>query len=593
MNLEWYHMNDLKKKSFNRTTWVPLWSYTYNSKKKSYGLVGYEEDYFGAFSVMFPVDKKEDALNLEWMDINSRNSHNPWLETDGNFYNANDFDSFRSDGLGGSYLLLIEEFETENDNVWYLDQDLLLGLNLLRVGDEWICPREDDLVVVRLIRDNNKRQIRIEIRAEHLRDYLCAKESGLLIARYHKRTQIFEPTEELDKIDKQKEETLDYGNWRMSARDIHEGNGMEYGSDIAVFQVGHSGVEPDEDVPVLPHPTEGKFESDSYTFKRKERRLKHIISDYWQNDWIEPSQTSPRVKGDIVPSTVSFLVDNKNTFVNADKLKYEGRWLWFAPTIVNELLSKPYGHIAWHTKMLGEVGRIKCRSVTFGVNDIGLIVVYAKDIARLSEFDKKIWASKNIPPEGGLGHEMHTTQVKGLPVDSYAPENLLETEIDRLNNAFLSIYQKSLFTRHSLSGEIKKRVHRFRATNREGLFILCKEITRIVIERFDLKLLKQIRPDVNKEYKSLKRIELLIDEAGSSGREIMRPLAGINELRHADSHLPSNEVEKAMSLIGIDKIDNTIIAGEKLIFEVAKCLYKISESILKTKKNAPEDDIKD
>jgi hypothetical protein len=581
MNLEWYDMRDLKRRSFNNSTWIPLWSYTYNVKCGQYGQVGFKEDYFGAISVMFPKNSKEKVLSLSWNDFVSRHSHNPWVESNNKYYHANQFDSYREKGLNGKYLLLIEDFETGNHSEWYLDQDLLLGLNILRIGDTWICPREDNLEVVRAFRSPEGKLCRVEIRAEHLRDFLCANDSGLLISRYHKRTEIFEPNDDLDAFEKHVEEHLTNGKWLRDVRDIHEGFGMEYGAKIAVLHSGHIGIEANDDVPVLPHPTKANLDGESYTFTRKERRLKHIISDYWQNDWIAPGTTSTRIRKDILPSMVSFIVDNSESTVNSNDLRDEGRWIWFRPTVVNELISKPYGYIEMHSQELGNVGRAKCNSVTFGVNELGLVVAYAKDIALLPEIDKRIWASHNIAPEGGIGKELHTTQVRGIAVSTSAPERLVKIEISHLQQAFKESFGFSLFSEHNLTEDFDRRINRFKAVSNDGLFLLCKEITRLIIERIDLSVLKQVRQGLHKEIKSLKRLELLISETGCDARAILGPLVGVYELRHADSHLPTDDINDALKLAGIYGIKVSVNAGMTLIWNTAKSLRQIANEIEK------------
>lgn len=583
MEFEWFQMEDLKKLSFNKKNWVPLYSCRYTNQNGMHGTVGYQQEYSGIMTIMFPIDKHKKAISLKWDDVANNHTHCPYIDENNIYRNANYFGTFDKDKIIGQYILLIEDFETRNPDIWHLDLNLLLGLNLEKRGDIWVCPKEDDITVVRMFRSKDGNPIHIEIRAEHLRDFLRANNSGLLVARYHKRLKILEPNKTLDKVEEDLSENYEFGKWKRSIRDIHEGNGLPFGASTAVYQFGHKNIDINEDIPVLPHPSEADLSGKSKTFQKKERRLKQILAHYWINDWITPSKFSPRIKRDSVDSTVTFLIDNEGTRVNSDNLKEDGRWLWFDPEIINELLKKPYGYIGWHTRELFDVGRNYSHKVTVGVNNIGLVVVYAKDIAYLPEVDKRIWAAKNVSPEGGINSELHTTQVLGLFVDTQAPECLIKLEVEKLQQTFENIFKYKIFKEHYLAKEFDKRIHRFKATSDEGLYLLCKEITRIIIERIDLSVLIKIRPKVNKEFKSLKRFELLLDEVGEDGRKLMAPLAGIYELRNADSHLPKNEIEEAKKLIGIHNIEKSVMAGTALIWYAAKALNQISNSISKIK----------
>ena len=67
-----------------------------------------------------------------------------------------------------------------NPHIWHLNQDLILSLGLKREGNSWICPMYGYTQVARLkVTENNKPTL-LEIKAEYLKDYLCAREYGAL-----------------------------------------------------------------------------------------------------------------------------------------------------------------------------------------------------------------------------------------------------------------------------------------------------------------------------------------------------------------------------------------------------------------------------
>ncbi len=64
MVLQWFEMNDLKKRDFSGASWVPLRSSWQTLSAERYGFLGYKQEYFGAYSVIVPVDRKDEALNI-------------------------------------------------------------------------------------------------------------------------------------------------------------------------------------------------------------------------------------------------------------------------------------------------------------------------------------------------------------------------------------------------------------------------------------------------------------------------------------------------------------------------------------------------
>jgi hypothetical protein len=53
---------------------------------------------------------------------------------------------------------------------------------------------------------------------------------------------------------------------------------------------------------------------------------------------------------------------------------------------------------------------------------LGLITVYAKDLAYLPEWQQQIWAGFNISPEGGISKELYASQVKAVAPRTLAPK---------------------------------------------------------------------------------------------------------------------------------------------------------------------------
>ena len=109
--------------------------------------------------------------------------------------------------------------------------------------------------------------------------------------------------------------------------------------------------------------------------------------------------------------------------------------------------------------------------------------------------------------------------------------------------------------------------------------LLCKEITRAVVDRLNVPLLKQLTPTAGKELRSIKRLAKLLDQFRGDGKELTKALTGVYELRLADAHLPSQDLEDSCDLLGISLRDNFVDNGKIIIHQVANALDQISKVI--------------
>src|SRR5438552_236358 len=138
---------------------------------------------------------------------------------------------------------------------------------------------------------------------------------------------------------------------------IHQG-GHPYGAETAVFHVGRTDVDLEEDVPVMEAPSDTNTESKSWRIQHKGDKLYHVEGEFWRDEWIEPGGASPRVRRDKMQSTSFFVIDAGGEPVPADKLNDEdiGRWLWFSPAVISALMNRRGGCLVWYTRETGGVG---------------------------------------------------------------------------------------------------------------------------------------------------------------------------------------------------------------------------------------------
>ncbi len=249
MNRDWFEMNAIRRRRVENAVWVPL-RQSESTKKGEHGFEGYQEEFSGAGSVMVPTNLRDEGRNLGWGDIGLIHNQGPWASEEN--YKPTDIYQVRTGEDLGVELALVQSFDGAAPAIWHLNQDLVFALSLLREGDSWVRPDEDFLEVARLKRNEDGRPVLLEIRAEHLRDYLAARRMALRIARFQSRECIVSSIEDLGWEEGAHTENDDAAETRFEIHitKIHEG-GEPFGAKTAVFHAARNDVDPEEDVPIM------------------------------------------------------------------------------------------------------------------------------------------------------------------------------------------------------------------------------------------------------------------------------------------------------------------------------------------------------
>jgi hypothetical protein len=137
--------------------------------------------------------------------------------------------------------------------------------------------------------------------------------------------------------------------------------------------------------------------------------------------------------------------------------------------------------------------------VHFGINSLGLVNAYAKDVAFLPEWLQRVWAGFNVSPEGKVSAELFSAQGQGVPARTQAPESFLPVGTAVLKDAVTKRFGRALFRPRTDSSEEFKSCHRFKAPSASGLYGLAKELVRVVVEHVDTAALHKIVAPPEKE----------------------------------------------------------------------------------------------
>ncbi|WP_288951732.1 hypothetical protein [uncultured Paracoccus sp.] len=577
---DWYLFKDIRRKPLQEAAWIPLRANEDYISEKTYGEVGYLLDTFACGSLAVPLEHRQLGDGLGWSEIGV--GHETRSYADSNGYKPVDqyWRNWPSDEALGVELVIAQSFGWD-DSVWHLNLDVVSALSLRQEGDVWVRPDEGYIEVARLSRSASGQPIRLEMRTEHLRDYLAARRMALRVAWYRDRDSVLRNADHIKWRDNPPSIDEPHFCFEAHCHDLHEGSGMPFGGQSAVFTVRRTDVYPEDDVPEFGPETDENVASESHTFGQTGAKVFRVEGEIWCEEWVEPATHSVRVRGDEVPSATTFIVDASGQTQTGDELDNEdiGKYLWFRPEVIPDLLKRRGAKWRWYTRETGAISLTHGYHVHFGINRLGLINAYAYDIGKLPEWQRRIWQGFNIPPEGGVSGELLAAQQSVAPANTHAPEAHLSPYLEAVNDQFQERFGVPLFSSHTSIADISASIHRFRALDQQGVFSLAKDISRLIVEAIDTSALHKIAPPPKAgvgtgSMKSLERVLATI-ASPTDARAALTYLVGIYELRGADAHLPSAELDKAFELAGVDKSEAPFRQGMQLLFRTMQTLSSL------------------
>jgi hypothetical protein len=577
MNQEWFEMGDIRRRKLDGSVWIPLRaSQTIESAGKR-GHLGYRSEFFGAGSIAVLLKERAGADALRWHDLGLYHTHRGSIQ--GRQYVPADVFRAREPALNAVALVLAQDGNSDEHSEWHLHQDFVITLRLKREADTWLAMDEGYIEIARLRRDDGN-PVLLEVRAEHLKDYLCARRMALYVSSYRSRDEVIDDELQISWTENPVRQLSGRDRWEGRKFEIHEG-GQPYGSSMKVMHIGRKGVDYLRDVPTIGFSDE--VASSSWTVHHKGQKLIHIQGELWRNECVEPAQHSPRVRGDKLPSSVFFITDATGIRCNADSLEATGGWLWFGPEVMVQLSHRRGGSLQWYTR---DTGGVRCSPstshVSFGVNRLGLVNVFAKDIGNLDPWMQIIWSGFNVSPEGGVSEELLAAQAEGNPADTQAPESYLPKVFDLLNELTIRKFGFRLFRPHDRFQALIKEIHRFRSTDKANFFSLAKDLARLTADAIDAAAIQKIvKPPKEEKWGSLKSLEKLValKHGPAKARSLLGPLFGIYEMRHADAHLPKSDTESQLELARVDKMATPVIQGYQLLHSCVSSLYSIAKAL--------------
>jgi hypothetical protein len=574
MNEAWILQTSEIRRPFSRATWVTLRA-SLNDEKGNVKEIGYVGDVFACGSVAFPNQHRDLAERLSWSDIGIGHTIAPYAYTDGHYSPIDEYQYNDKEPIGVN-LVFEHPQPVVGGRQWILNPDLVVALRLIKEGTNWVRPEEDFVVVAREVLDGDGRHLHIEIKREFLMDYLAARGLSLRLSHYRQRVENVadlkdSPYAGLNEFEEQREG----GRYELRIKELN----AVFGGSWASLRMWRTDVDGDEDAPVMGPETDDNTASESVRGYRSGYPGVRVEGEFWRDEWIEHQGKSIRVRGDEDLNLPHFIVDTDGSRKFSAELNNEdiGRWLWFRPSVVNELLSHRGFRLEWYTKETGTIKSTSGYSTHFGINSSDLITVYASDIAKLPAWEQFLWAASNVAPEGKVSAELLASQVKAQPANTTAVEEILFACMRLMEADFRKTFGVPLFSHDIDDAASMQHVSRFSSKDHASLLWLAKELVRIFSDRLDVRSLRRLSNHPDKEKLASNKLlqNILAQKSGEArAREVFAAIVGTYDMRVGDAHPTSSKIGEAIKLVGIDTATSYLRQGEQLIGNFGHALWR-------------------
>lgn len=586
MDRDWILQTRETRRSFANATWVPLRASQDDEQGPRVTEIGHISEYFGCGSVAFSPQHRETAENLSWSDIGIGHSARPYAYDDG-YYSPIDQYQYNDKEPIGVELVFVHDQPVVGGENWILNPDLVVALRLVKEGHTWVRPEEDFVVVAREILDSDGRYRLIEIKREFLIDYLAARGLALRLSYYRQRVEnvaVVEGTNYEGLANHQSER--DHGRFELLMRSLND----VYGGSWASFRVWRTDIDEEEDAPVLGPERDDNTESEQSEGVRVGPKGIRVESEFWKDEWIDHRAQSVRVRGDTDQSLPHFIVETDGTRMASSALDSEdvGRWLWFRPSVVTDLIGRRGFALKWYTAETGAIISTSGYATHFGVNSADLLTIYAYDIARLAAWEQHVWAAHNAPPDGKVSGELLASQVRTQPASTHAVEELLFVSMRMLEKGFESRFGVNLFNHQIDDDSAMQQISRFHCRDQASLLRLAKEIIRVLSDRLNVRELRKLSSHAEKDKLGSNKLlqDVLAKQVGEKrAHQVFGSIVGAYDLRVGDAHPTSSKIGDALKLAGIDESRSYLRQGEQLIHNVGYSVWWIGKLLFEEKEN--------
>ena len=553
----WFEMSDVISNRHGDGEWTLLWAYEVLEDGDLFS-APYVEEIFRVRTILSPVTKKH-KLFLRWHDVDTDNVYP--ASSGGRYFKLGSyylgFSELEEAGEYGAYSYRIASGENSD---LVVNPDLVAALGLKMDGDVWSRPSEGNLDVIRIERDDKGKKIRIKIRTEILKDYLCARGMGLYVEEFRHRQEQNVDGSEI--------------HWERSPyieeRITRDGNG-KYEWKGWMFR--HVNRDSWDDVQSI--------QDTILTFPAYYR----VEGQLWKQYWVNPAKLSTRVADDEL--NLEFYVrpnGDKHVISAVDDFKYGHVYLFFKIGLVKKLLDAGLV-ISWAARDVFEVSSPNGGRVLCGISKKGNVFAISADVAREDSWVQLLYHSENIKPEEQkdyIGCELFQNQMMCEFLSTKAPEDELKCLVKELEDVFEKKTGKKLWKDNN--DQIISSVSRFLSTDEEGYVHLAKMLTEATAERLDESALKKFIDDRVKieGFRSISLLGVCVNLINPSidGKMAVQFLRDVNEIRQVDAHyMPISDKQKKLSVLPCPNDMSFVERGKGLIDYMNQGLKKLILSL--------------
>lgn len=521
LNKEWFLYADRDNSRYNPAVGDMITTRKFwREDKRNIDLPDWVSEEWFIISALIP--KEQLALAAECLSDRHLDFHAGWHGNGSGFDFA---DYINVDGIDVYAWQFISKDPVSSSMIVELRQDFEL-YHLLKSSDgkEYRHPI-DNLIVAEIGIDSHKfydQTPRIEVQRDYLRDYLAAREMGLLISIVADR---FANVDNSDKLDVEKLDHESLGNNTWITTIIHD---------------------PDPD---------------------KSFRL--IRSTLWRNIIIEPYE-KPKIERSPWPyygnqpdtdESPKFITDsegNKACLTDRQCPLY----LYFRPEVLLRYLRTPGFGVFFHMRHWGIVSfPNEGQSIDVGMNTKGLVNAFAPDIAKRNSAEQAYWASYSSIPSGEVCEELFQTRMQCKPPHSPGAVDLILQIRGELDKVFQERFSCKVYDDFNPDYLQRCKISVGPVTNDfTEVFELTKVLYKWLIESINIESLRKSLDGkivYDKEWKQIKLLEEILKINGVDepvAKALSDCLRGLNELRVADAHISTTKVKKAFSLLKIEQI---------------------------------------
>jgi hypothetical protein len=511
---EWFLMQEVRNRTLSAAVWIPLRQMETIVHVGEKHKVGEWEEILYVGSVAFYPKFKALAETYGSSALGISHAGKPYAFGDGR-YKPVDVYMHDDENVVGVELIFEQQLNRDHPTKWIINPDLTMALGLIEEGDSWLRVDEGYAEVLRSRRDKVGHIVAIEIKSEYLRDYLAARGLALRVSQYRERMAILSDTSHLPwEVGASRVEGDQPDRFELRVLETDVSDNPFGGSSVSVHQSWRTDVDNEEDVPVFGAGNEGNTAGDLATIDIPGEKAYRVEGAHWREEWIEPLDRSIRVRGDKPEEEFYYSIDAGGERSIGSKLNHEeiGRYLWFRPSVISALLQIRGAGLKWYTEQTGSVWCSTSFRTHFGVNREGFVNVYAYDVAKLPQWQQRIWSGHNTTPEGPVATELLDAQQRCKPAGTKAPEVQFENLLKEIHEVFTFRYGSPLFRPHKNSAAVLKSVHRFRSLDTNGFLELAKDIARLTADSIDVGVLaKIIAPPKQEQWRSLRHLEKALE----------------------------------------------------------------------------------